>query len=394
MITASHLIKRYIKYITIASAIIYLSSCKPVPVSRWFPVTPQEHYEQELYKAKLEKTGVGQTWFREGAQVLADTLFSSLPFQERFFLGDSTPAQSIRFKIPEGRKIVITPSKNEEDSLSRLFIEIYRIKTNGKPQRVEYLKTDDHTLTISDYHEDTLLLRIQTGLNETLRVSLTATTLPTLTFPIASFGMQNLISFWGAQRDGGIRSHEGVDIKAPRGTPVVASNDGFITRTGTNNLGGKIVFLSASGSPYSLYYAHLDSQMVSVGQRVTRGDTLGLVGNTGNAITTTPHLHFGIYTRGSGAVDPFPFINDKKEKLPGLPKSSKWLGDSVRIKSKASLYASTALSNTEKISVIPKNERIRILGEFGKGYRIVLPDGTKGYIPIVGFEVEKEVSKK
>lgn len=375
--------------------LIYISSCKPVPVSHWFPVTPQEHYEQELYKIKAEKTVAGQIWFKVSKQVLSDTLFTNAPYQERFYLGDSIPAQSIRLKIPEGRKLVITPLRNENDTLSNLFLELYRIKTNGKPQRIEYLKTNENTLTVSDHEGDTLLLRLQTGLNETIRVSLSLTTLPTLTFPIASHGMQNLISFWGAQRDGGVRSHEGVDIKAPRGTPVVASENGFITQTGTNNLGGKIVFLSADGSPYSIYYAHLDSQLVSVGQRVVRGDTLGLVGNTGNAITTTPHLHFGIYARGSGAVNPLPFIDDKKEKIPGLPVSSRWLGDSVRIKTKVNVYASTDFSKGEKIRILPRNEVIRILGESAKGYRVKLSDGTKGYIPTTGLEsLGKEFSSR
>ncbi|REA57419.1 M23 family peptidase [Dyadobacter luteus] len=393
MITANQVTKLILRCISAALAFVYMVSCKPVPVSRWFPVTPQEHYEQDLYKSKAEKTAAGQTWFRVGKEVLTDTLFSSVPLQERFFLGDSLPAQSIRFKVPQGRKLLITSSKSEEDSSSQLFVEVYRSKANGKPQRIEYLKTNNNTLTISDHQEDTLVLRLQTGLNERLKVAVTVMTLPTLVFPVAGHGIQSLMSFWGAQRDGGSRSHEGIDIKAPRGTPVVASEDGWVTQTGTNNLGGKIVFLSASGSPYSLYYAHLDSQLVSVGKRVIRGDTLGLVGNTGNAITTSPHLHFGIYARGAGAVDPFPFINDKKEKVPGLPVSSKWLGDTVRIQSKVNLFSSPAFSDSEKIRVVAKNETVRIIGQWAKGYRVELIDGTKGYITMVGLKSDNQISE-
>jgi hypothetical protein len=68
-----------------------ISSCKPVPVSHWFPVTPLEHYEKELYQAKLEKTQAGQTWFRAGEMALNDSVFSIAPYQERFYLGDSIP---------------------------------------------------------------------------------------------------------------------------------------------------------------------------------------------------------------------------------------------------------------------------------------------------------------
>ena len=121
--------KLLFRCLAIALAFVYITSCKPVPVSHWFPVTPQEHYEQELYKAKQEKTVAGQTWFRVSKQVLSDTLFSLAPYQERFFLGDSTPAQSIRLKIPQGRKLVITPSKNDEDWSALRFKKVDFIKT-------------------------------------------------------------------------------------------------------------------------------------------------------------------------------------------------------------------------------------------------------------------------
>jgi hypothetical protein len=62
------------------------------------------------------------------------------------------------------------------------------------------------------------------------------------------------------------------------------------------------------GKAYSLYYAHLDEQLVSQGERVAKGDTIGLVGNTGNARTTPPHLHFGIYAAG-GAINPLHFVD-------------------------------------------------------------------------------------
>jgi murein DD-endopeptidase MepM/ murein hydrolase activator NlpD len=370
-----------------------LASCKPVPVSHWFPVTPLEHYEKELYQAKLEKTLAGQTWFRAGEAVLNDSVFSIAPYQERFFLGDSIPAQAIRMKIPEGRKLVITPGRESSDSTTKLFVELYRIKANGKPQRLDYLTDNSFSITYNNEDQDTLLLLLQTGLNQELTVSLSLTTLPSLAFPVASHSMSDVISFWGADRDGGIRAHEGIDIRAKRGTPVIAAENGFVTQTGTNNLGGKIVFLTSMGSPYSLYYAHLDSQLVSVGARVLKGDTLGLVGNTGNAITTTPHLHLGIYSRGSGAVNPLPFINDKKEKIPGLPEKSRWLGETVRMKKKANLFLSAQFQESELITALPAGSVVQVVGEMAKGFRIKLENGTVGYIPTVPLEsYPKQVS--
>lgn len=377
--------KRSSNYICIALMVLSIISCKPVPVSHWFPVTPLESYEKDLYKLGAEKTQAGQTWFNSAKSALRDTLFTEVPYQERFFLGDSTPAQSIRFQIPEGRSLVITSARNENDSASRFFLELYRLKGNSKPQRVHYLESNTETLAYSHYGADTLLLRVQTGLDERVTASVTISTQPTLSFPVAGHGMQDIISVWGAERDRGIRLHEGIDIRAKRGTPVIASANGFITNAGINTLGGKVIFQSAANSPYSIYYAHLDSQLVDPGKRVSVGDTIGLVGNTGNAITTSPHLHFGVYASGSGALNPLPFINDRKEKIPGLPKPSGWLGDSAEIRKKTSLFAFPSFEKSGFITIIPAYTTLQILGETTKGYRVRLQSGMTGYISTVPF---------
>ena len=131
---------------------------------------------------------------------------------------------------------------------------------------------------------------------------------PVYTFPVAEKGNTAVQSFWGAARDGGRRSHEGIDIFAPRGSPVLAATEGRISSTGNKGLGGKQVWLRDSKRGNSLYYAHLDSIIARPGMRVAPGDTLGLVGNTGNAKTTPPHLHFGIYRGFRGAQDPLPYV--------------------------------------------------------------------------------------
>ena len=110
----------------------------------------------------------------------------------------------------------------------------------------------------------------------------------------------------GAPR-GTDRRHEGVDIFAPRGTPVLASTEGVVTRVGTNRLGGKVVWVVGPDG-HRHYYSHLDEQAeLSVGQRVAVGTPLGTVGTTGNARGTPPHLHYGVYGRG-GAYDPLPLL--------------------------------------------------------------------------------------
>jgi murein DD-endopeptidase MepM/ murein hydrolase activator NlpD len=131
-----------------------------------------------------------------------------------------------------------------------------------------------------------------------------------LLFPVQGLTGRAVQSGFGAARDRGRRRHEGIDIFAARGTPVVAAADGWVTRQTSNRLGGNVVWLWAPSVRASLYYAHLDSQAVQPGERVEAGDVLGYVGNTGNARGTAPHLHFGVYATLEGAVDPYPFVVD------------------------------------------------------------------------------------
>jgi murein DD-endopeptidase MepM/ murein hydrolase activator NlpD len=122
---------------------------------------------------------------------------------------------------------------------------------------------------------------------------------PLLPNPVLGASRKSIISLYGDARDGGKRRHEGIDIVAPKGTLVVAPSDGVITSVGYNSLGGKVIWMNDSKRKHSYYFAHLDSQMVTTGRIIKQGDTLGTVGNTGNARRTRAHLHFGIYQTGN-----------------------------------------------------------------------------------------------
>lgn len=129
----------------------------------------------------------------------------------------------------------------------------------------------------------------------------------TLAMPVEGVAAGEVADTYGAPR-GSDRRHEGVDIFAPRGTPVVSATRGIVTSVRDGGLGGRQVWVMGPGRQRH-YYAHLDDWMegLGAGDLVRPGDMLGTVGTTGNARGTPPHLHYGVYADG-GAYDPLPLL--------------------------------------------------------------------------------------
>jgi len=162
----------------------------------------------------------------------------------------------------------------------------------------------------------TLLLLVVTGFSDTFvfyaRILKLYTQDPDtkLAMPLEDIRKKAIADTWQAPRGDG-RKHEGQDIFAARGTPILSATSGYIFKIGENNLGGQTVsVISRGGRIY--YYAHLDSYArgIKVGDRVSTRTVLGYVGTTGNAQGTPPHLHFGVYTP-SGAINPLPMLMDR-----------------------------------------------------------------------------------
>ena len=115
----------------------------------------------------------------------------------------------------------------------------------------------------------------------------------------------------------GSRRHEAIDILAPRGTPVIAADDGFVKKLFTSVPGGLTVYEFDPDQRFCYYYAHLDSYASGLheGQLLHRGEILGYVGTSGNARKDTPHLHFALirldpdrrWWKGT-YLDPYPLL--------------------------------------------------------------------------------------
>ena len=134
--------------------------------------------------------------------------------------------------------------------------------------------------------------------------------------PVAGAAMSQLHDAFDEARDGG-RTHRALDIMAPRGTPVISADEGRILRVSVCTLGGNTVYATDPLGRVVYYYAHLDAYQpgLTQGALVTRGDTLGFVGTTGNAPKDTPHLHFQVMRMPADGkfwdgdpINPYPLI--------------------------------------------------------------------------------------
>lgn len=133
-----------------------------------------------------------------------------------------------------------------------------------------------------------------------------------LPIPVEGVAAAMLAPAFHQAREG--HEHEALDILAPRGTAVIAVEDGKIAKLFTSVRGGLTIYLFDPGGIYCYYYAHLDQYADALhdGQDVVRGEVIGYVGTTGNAPPNTPHLHFAVFKLGpekhwwqGAAIDPY-----------------------------------------------------------------------------------------
>ena len=128
-----------------------------------------------------------------------------------------------------------------------------------------------------------------------------------LPIPVDGVMPAQLQNTWGEARYGG-RRHKGIDILAPRNTPIRSVTEGIVEIKGMRGLGGQVVTITGPGG-YRHYYAHLEEYGPQVvGDWVEAGEIIGYVGNSGNAAVSPTHLHYGIYAPSGGAINPYPYI--------------------------------------------------------------------------------------
>ena len=156
-----------------------------------------------------------------------------------------------------------------------------------------------------------------TGANETSSADLAALSAE-LIIPVAGVKASELRDTFNEKRGGGTRTHEALDIMAPRGTPVLSASTGRVLKLHNSKDGGLMIYAADASDRFVLMYAHLDryADGMQDGIPLRQGEVIGYVGTTGNAPANAPHLHFAIahprdvklWWTGT-AIDPRPLLH-------------------------------------------------------------------------------------
>ncbi len=361
----------------------------PFRAPRAIPPTAHGRYAQSLRDAGLDSTALGREWLVAGDSALRAPLEATLPTREvGAYSRSEARAVAYRVSLRDGQRLVATV---RADGLrAALFLDLFEVSDDSSRSIVHRATGDTLarpdsaaallSLQFEAQRDGDYVVRLQPELLRDGRYELTLRAEPSLAFPVEGHGNRAIQSVFGVARDGGRRSHHGIDIFAPRGTPVLASTDGHVRSTDPNTLGGKIVWLGDERRRQSLYYAHLDSVIVVAGQRVGIGDTLGFVGNTGNARTTKPHLHFGIYRRGAGPIDPMAHVRLISARPPVVRADTSRLGRvGVTRVADVALRAAPS-SGSPTIRRLPRAASLQIVGANAQWYRVQFTNGSTGYL--------------
>ncbi|MGH7476670.1 MAG: peptidoglycan DD-metalloendopeptidase family protein [Longimicrobiales bacterium] len=367
-----------------AAAALLAAGCEQIEEQLGFEPerTPHESYTRSLQAAGLITTALGSAWIEASRKALETTVRIEPPYSESGFLAsDAASALGIRVDVREGEEITVNATL-DGDPAALIFIDLFHASadTLSSPRRVASADSGGKTLRYEVRAPGDYIVRVQPELLRGGRYTVTIETRPALAFPLPGLDSRAIGSYFGAPRDGGARNHHGVDIFAPRGTPVVAVAPGIVSSVRETARGGRVVWLRDEQRGLRVYYAHLDRQLVASGQRVETGDTLGLVGNTGNAANTPPHLHLGIYRRGRGPLNPYGWLHERRAELAPLTADSSLFGRWARLRRTGAALRAGAHENAPILETLPVAAAARVIGGSRDRLRVQLPDGREGFL--------------
>jgi peptidoglycan LD-endopeptidase LytH len=380
---------RAVLLVSVAALIVACGPIESMRDARAVPATAHERYARKLVDAGLDSTVLGRDWLAASDSALRAPLTARLPAREQgVYSASEARAVAYRVSLRDGQRLQV---RLRVDGLpAQLYLDLFDVTTDSVRPFVHRATADTavysdsmgryHDLRYEARRDGDVIVRMQPELLRTGRYELTLQAEPSLSFPVSGHGNRAIQSLFGVARDAGRRVHHGIDIFAPRGTPVLAATDGVVRSTQPNTLGGNVVWLLDTLRGQSLYYAHLDTQIVVAGQGVRRGDTLGFVGNTGNARTTAPHLHFGIYRRGDGPIDPLAHVRLVASTPPALAADTTRLGKRGITRLANATLRDAPHASSVALRDVPEATPVQIMGVSDRWYRVQFDDGTAGYL--------------
>lgn len=351
-------------------------------VSDLLSESPHEAYAKSL---NID-TPAGQQWLVVAEQARRrPLLIDATSYVERgHFRADEIRADGFRMAVQGGQQIYIQLHQSEPEK-GTLFAELF--KTGADEWRhLQSLPVDGTPVRPSpDEGDCEYLVLLQPALNQSINYQFSFSVGGSLSFPVEGKDQRAIWSFFGDPRDGGRRVHQGVDIFANRGTPVYAVTEGRV-RTNQTPRGGRVVWLQDAHRNRRYYYAHLDEIHVDSGQQVAAGDLIGTVGNTGNAVTTPPHLHFGTYIRFGGPVDPLPYIQPQPRSVT-LPDLTDPALGTLRVTASTLRLRGGPSTRAVILNQLPGGGLVRAVASLGDWYRVELTEGQQGFVSAQWIEL-------
>lgn len=374
---------QHIRHIIIPFFLLILPACQQEKVPEPYqPTYAHDAYLHSLDQVGLSETALGRDWIAASEAALNSAIAISTPFEEVLYI-DPTEAFAVgyRFDASRGQRIMVDVDLQGLKT-GRLFIDLFRVRGLGPEDwlRVASADREENRLEFEPRRDNQYVLRLQCELLRGGQCRVTIRNVAALEFPVAGYDSRAIGSGFGDPRDGGRRRHHGVDIFAPRHTPVAAASRSYVVFVGDDPTGGRVIWLKDSKRSLHIYYAHLQSQDVKMHTWVEPGQVIGTVGNSGNARTTPPHLHFGTYEIGYGPIDPSDYITPPRGELDPLTADLEALGLWMRTRgSSPHVYISNE-SSSEHIATLESHAPLKVLAATGSRYRVLLPDNRSGYV--------------
>jgi peptidoglycan LD-endopeptidase LytH len=359
---------------------LLLPACKKEIVPEaFYPRSDHEAYQHSLEQANLSETALGRDWIREGEAAMEKSIDIALPFEEVFYWDPrQADAAGYRFFVKRGLRVEVVIEVSSSDSLL-LFADLFRERGDSIIERIHVATADDaqRRLEFEPRRDAYYSLRIQPELLRGGQFRVRIREVPSIGFPVKGKNSRSIASFFGDPRDGGSREHHGVDIFAARHTSVLAPSSASVTRVGEGKVGGRYVWLYDSKRSMYLYFAHLETREVERGDKVSAGQLIGTVGNTGNAKTTPPHLHFGVYR--NGPIDPFCFIAET-DTVPDKIKGDTMLLGKMILVSRESVLRSFPTVAGVFTDTLETDTLMTVTALTGNLCRVQLSDGSSAYL--------------